>query len=62
MQRDKKTNYKFFLLATIFYLDIRLAALAEDCEWEMLDIRLDLDIIELASNETFGIENTADQE
>ena len=42
-------------------MDIGLATLAEDLEREMLDIRLNLGIIKLASYEPFRIEHTAEQ-
>ena len=42
-------------------MDVRLAILAEDLERVMLDVRLNLGIIKLASDETFSIEHTAEQ-
>ena len=42
----------------VFNADVGLAVLAEDLEWEMLEIRLDHFIIKVASDETFCIENT----
>ena len=58
MLNDEGNTYEFFLLATIFNADVGFTSLAEDLEWEMLEIRLDFGIIELASNETFCIEDT----
>ena len=58
--KKKKKSYKFFPLATVFNLDVGLTALAEDLERVMLDIRLYLGIIKLASDETFRIEHTAE--
>ena len=55
---DERDTNKFFLLATVFNMDVGLATLAEDLEREMLDIRLNLGIIKLASDETFRIEHT----
>ena len=43
---DERNTYKFFLFITIFNTDIGLAILVKDLEWEMLEIRLDLCIIE----------------
>ena len=59
--KDERDAYKFFLLATVFNTDVRLATLAEDLKREMLDIRLNLGIIKFASDETFRIEHTAEQ-
>ena len=42
-------------------MDVGLATLAEDLEREMPDIRLNLGIIILTSDETFRIEHTAEQ-
>lgn len=42
-------------------MDVGLATLADDLERKMLDIRLNLGIIKLASDETFRIEHTAEQ-
>ena len=50
--------YKFFLLAAVVNLDVGFTALAEDLEREVLDIRLNLHIVELATNETFCVEDT----
>jgi hypothetical protein len=57
---DERNTYKFFLFITVFNTDIGLAILVKDLEWEMLEIRLDLCIIELASDETFYIKYTED--
>jgi hypothetical protein len=53
-------TYKFFLLSAVFNTNVGFTTLAENFEGEMFDIRLDLGIIELASNETFRIEDTAE--
>ena len=53
-------TYKIFPFITVFNTDIGLAILAEYLEWEMLEIRLDLCIIELSSDETFYIKYTED--
>jgi hypothetical protein len=49
---------ELLLLTTVLDLDIGLAALAEDLEREVLDIRLDLNIVKLAADETLSIEDT----
>ena len=56
-----RDTYKFFLLPTVFNTYVGPAILAEDLKWEMFEIRLDLCIIEFASDETFCIENTEGQ-
>ena len=61
MQKNEKYTYKFFCLATVFNMDVGLATLAEDLEREMFDIRLNLGIIKLASDETFRIKHTEEQ-
>ena len=61
MLNDKRNTYEFFLLAAIFDADVGFTSLAENLEWEMLEIRLDFGIIELASNETFCVEDTVGQ-
>ena len=53
-----KDTYEFFLIATVFNTDIGFAILAEHLEREVLDIKLNLGIVELATNKTFCIENT----
>ena len=50
---DERETCKFFLFITVFNTDIGLTILAKDLKWEMLEIRLDLCVIELASDETF---------
>ena len=57
---EDEVTYKFFFLATIFNTDVWLATLAENLEWKMLDIGLYFVVIELASNETFCIENATE--
>ena len=59
--KRSRVTYKFFLLTTVCNTDVGLATLVEDLERETLEIRLDLFIIELASDETFYIENTEGQ-
>ena len=44
----------------MFNTDVGLATLVNDLEWEILEIRLDHCVIELASIETFHIKNTVD--
>ena len=61
MEKKKISTYKFFFLASIFNTDIWFACLAEDLKREVLEIRLNLCIVELATNETFCIENTRNQ-
>ena len=53
-----KDTYEFLLLAAVFNTDIGFTTLAEHLEREVLDIRLNLGIVELATNKTFCIENT----
>jgi hypothetical protein len=59
--KDEKDTYEFFLLAAVFNTDIGFAAFAEDLEREVLDIRLNLGIVELATNKMFCIENTGER-
>lgn len=40
-------------------MDVGLATFAEDLEREMLDIRLNLGVLKLASDETFRIKHSA---
>jgi hypothetical protein len=56
--KNQRETYEFFLLATVFNADIGFSTLAEDLEREVLDIRLNLSIVEFATNKTFCIENT----
>ena len=50
-------TYKFLLFSTVFNSDIGFAILAEALEREMLQIRLNFGIVELATNKTFGIKD-----
>jgi hypothetical protein len=46
----KNAKYKLFLSAYIFNMDVGFACIAEDLEREVLEIRLNLVIVELATN------------
>ena len=50
------STYEFLVLTTVVHRDVRLAGLVGDLEREMLEIRLDLRIGELATDEPFGVE------
>jgi hypothetical protein len=50
-------TYEFLVLATVLYPDVRLAALVDDREGEVLDVGLHFGIRELATDETLGIEH-----
>ena len=52
------TTYKFFLLATILDLDIRLSVFAHNFEGEVLNIGLHFGVSEFSTDETLRIENT----
>jgi hypothetical protein len=41
------------------FLYVRLPALVDNLEGEVLDVRLDLGIAEFTTNETFSVENAA---
>jgi hypothetical protein len=45
------------LFATVLDADVGLAGLAEDGEGEVLHVGLDLGVIELAADESLGIEH-----
>jgi hypothetical protein len=49
---------KFLGLATVFDDDNGLTALVDDFEGEVLDIRLDLSVVEFATDETLSIEDS----
>jgi hypothetical protein len=53
-----ETTYKIFLIVSIFNTDIGFVCLAEYLESEVLEIRLNLGIVELATNKVFCIEDT----
>ena len=53
----RRNPYKFILLPSIFNTDVRFALLAKDFEREVLEIRLNLGIVEPATNKTFCIED-----
>ena len=53
----KTSTYEFLLLATVSDADVRLTALVEDGEGEVLDVGLNLSVAELASNETLRVED-----
>lgn len=53
---------KFLLLATVFNLDSRLVIPTDNIERKMFDIRLYFRVAELATNQTFGIEDTGDHD
>ena len=44
-------------LATVLNLDVRLAALADDLEGEVLHVGLDLSVVELATDEPLRVED-----
>lgn len=46
------------VLALVLDLDGRLLVLLDDLEWPMLLITLNIGILDLATNETFGIEDS----
>ena len=54
----RRNPYEFLLFSSIFNTDIWFALVAEHLEREVLDIRLNLGIVELATNKTFSIEDT----
>ena len=54
-------TYEFLVLSTVRNADVRLALPIEDLEGEVLDIGLDFNIAELASNETLSIENASEK-
>jgi hypothetical protein len=39
------TTYDFLVLTAVLYMDVRLASLVENLEWEVLDIGLNLSVI-----------------
>jgi len=51
-------TYEFLSLASVLDADIGLATLVEDSEGEVLHIGLDLRVLELAADETLGVEDT----
>jgi hypothetical protein len=53
----KFSTHKFLLLATVLDTDVRFPGLVKNLEREMLDIGLHPGIIELAADETFGVED-----
>lgn len=53
-------TYEFLVLATVLDPHVWLSGFVNDLEGEMLDIGLNFDIREFATNETLGIENTAE--
>ena len=57
MTRCNTSTYEFLLLATVSDADVRLTALVKDGEGEVLDIRLNLGVTELATNETLRVED-----
>ena len=50
-------TYEFPELATVLDLDVGLPTLAGDLERPVLHVALDLGVIELATNETLGVED-----
>jgi hypothetical protein len=55
-------TYEFLILATILDPNVWLATLVDDLEGEVLDIGLHFSIGEFATNETFGIEDTGEED
>ena len=51
-------TYEFLVLTVVRNTDIGLSYLIDDLEREVLHIRLDFRIVELAPDETLSIENT----
>lgn len=51
-------TYEFLILAAVRNAEIGLASLANDLEWEVLNIRSEFGVIELATDETLSIEDT----
>lgn len=58
-RQNETTTHKFLFFPTVFDLDDGFASAADDFEGEVLHVRLDLGIIELASDETLGVEHAA---
>jgi hypothetical protein len=54
-----KRTHEFLALPAVFDPDVWLAALVENGEWEVLDIRLDLHVVEFTADESLGVENPA---
>ena len=50
-------THEFAELATVLDLDVRLSTLVRDLEWPVLLVALGLRVIDLASNETLGVED-----
>ena len=51
-------TYKFLIFSTVYNTDIGFTILAEALEREVFEIRLNLGIVELATNQAFGIKDT----
>jgi hypothetical protein len=49
--------YEFLVFATVLNSNVRLAALVQDLEWEVLDIGLHFCVFELPTDETLGVED-----
>ena len=55
--KKKPNTHEFLLLAAVLDADVRLAALAEDGEGEVLAVRLHLRVLELTPDEALGVEH-----
>ena len=58
MKCKKCDAYKFLFFAAVFDTDIGFATFAEALEWEVFKIRLNLGIVEFATNKTFCVKDT----
>ena len=54
----KISTHEFLLLATVLDTNVRLSALVDALEGEVLEIGLHLKIMEFAANETLSVEDT----
>jgi hypothetical protein len=50
----RRDSYKFLFFAAVYNTDIGFATLAEALERKVLEIRLNLGIVELATNKMFA--------
>ena len=51
------TTYELLGLSPVLDLNVGLSTLVDHLEWEVLHIRLDFSILELAANETLRVED-----
>jgi hypothetical protein len=57
VQKLAKWTNKVLLIATIFYTDVGLAILLDDLEGPVLHVLFDFWVVNLATNETLGVED-----